>query len=376
LASHDVEEFNQPKVKTIQKRKYDEKTSRFDAKALVAEDNLINQKLIKRTLEDIGFDVTLANNGLEAFEKRKNNQFDVIFMDIQMPVLDGVEATQEILEYEEDYNVQHTPIIALTANALKGDRERFMGAGMDEYTTKPLVRSEIISLLNHFIGHKIVDAKAVENESVAESVPEPVATAPVEQEAPASAPAPAVEDNVLDTVLDDSDFNVDLSLDEMSLEIEPAAETAPPKEAAAPVVEAPSPDIDEDLYADDTVAVPPASKYDADILLAKKSSFENRLFKSLLDDLGYTSIVVDGVDAVQDAVRSKKFKLVLFDKETDGLDIAQLAANVKTQNEDTALVLMIDPALEADESDANYVHEIIKNVINKDLLRLVFEKFI
>ena len=92
--------------------------------------------------------------------------------------------------------------------------------------------------------------------------------------------------------------------------------------------------------------------------------------------ISYTSIIVDGVDAVQDAVRSKKFKLVLFDKETNGLNISELATTVKSQNEDTALVLMIDPALEADESDANYVHEIIKNVINKDLLRLVFEKFI
>ena len=375
LASHDVEEFNQPKVKTIQKRKYDDKTSRFDAKALVAEDNMINQKLIKRTLEDIGFDVSLANNGLEAFEKRKNNQFDVIFMDIQMPVLDGVEATQEILEYEEDYNVEHTPIIALTANALKGDRERFMGAGMDEYTTKPLVRSEIISLLNHFIGHKIIDAKAVVDEPVVEEVSAPVVQTPPPAEPVVTAP-PVMQDSVLDTELDDSDFNVDLSLDDMSLEIEPTIATPQVREPVAPVVEAPTLDIEDDIYADDTADLATASQYDADILLAKKSSFENRLFKSLLDDLGYTSIIVDGVDAVQDAVRSKKFKLVLFDKETDGLNISDLAATVKTQNEDTALVLMIDPALEADESDANYVHEIIKNVINKDLLRLVFEKFI
>ncbi len=377
LASHDVEEFNQPKVKTIQKRKYDEKTSRFNAKALVAEDNLINQKLIKRTLEDIGIDVSLANNGLEAFEKRKNNQFDVIFMDIQMPVLDGVEATQEILEYEEDYNVQHTPIIALTANALKGDRERFMGAGMDEYTTKPLVRSEIISLLNHFIGHKIVDANEVIDEPIVEEVPKPVVPQtppPAEPEVPAPA---VMQDSVLDTKLDDADFNVDLSLEEMSLEIEPTVEAPQIEEpVAAPVVEAPALEIEDDIYADDTADIPVASQYDADILLAKKSSFENRLFKSLLDDLGYTSVVVDGIDAVQDAVRSKNFKLVLFDKETDGLNISDLAATVKEKNEDTALVLMIDPALEVDERDANYVHEIIKNVINKDLLRLVFEKFI
>ncbi len=368
LETHNAEDFSQTKTKTIQKRKYDE-TSRFDAKALVAEDNLINQKLIKRTLEDIGFDVSLANNGLEAFEKRKNNQFDVIFMDIQMPVLDGVEATQEILEYEEDFNVEHTPIIALTANALKGDRERFMGAGMDEYTTKPLVRSEIISLLNHFIGHKIVDAKAIVDEPVQEAPKKVEAPTPVEPQ------KKIVENEVLNTHLDDSDFNVDLSLDEMSLDIEETPSVA--EEIYTPDLEEPSfEQVNDDLYSEDTAPVPMPSQYDADILLAKKSSFENRLFKSLLDDLGYTSVVVDGIDALEDAVSTKKFKLVLFDKETSNLDIASLAGKIKDQDKDTALVMMIDPSLEADASDVNYVHEIIKNIINKDLLRLVFEKFI
>ncbi len=384
LDSHDVEDFNQPKVKTIQKRKYDEKTSKFDAKALVAEDNLINQKLIKRTLEDIGLTVQLANNGLEAFEKRKNNQFDVIFMDIQMPVLDGVEATQEILEYEEDYNVEHTPIIALTANALKGDRERFMGAGMDEYTTKPLVRSEIISLLNHFVGHKIVDAKAISNEPVEEITPD--VQIPVEEthqdleldvheelsldESPVDS-----HKEVLDVSLEDADFSLDTSLDSMNLDLEeeviaqeePVSTTPEPVEPALEIIE-------EDIYADDTADIPEAAPYVADILLAKKSAFENRLFKSILDDLGYSSEVVNGVSEMQEALSSKNYKLVLFDKETESLDI-QNTSELTKQN-DTALVMMIDPALEADETDANYVHEIIKNIVNKDLLRLVFEKFI
>ena len=375
LESHDVEEFNQSKTKTIQKRKYDEKTSKFAANALVAEDNLINQKLIKRTLEDIGITVQLANNGLEAFEKRKNNQFDVIFMDIQMPVLDGVEATQEILEYEEDYKVEHTPIIALTANALKGDRERFMGAGMDEYTTKPLVRSEIISLLNHFIGHKIVDAKAITNDPVPEvATPEPVIEAAPE---PVVEAAPSVEDQIMDTNLD-AEFDVDLSLDEMSLEIDEAPVMEAPVEPEPLVTPEPmvAPAIEDDIYADDTAEMPVASQYDADILLAKKSPFENKLFKSLLDDLGYTSELVDGTAALDQAISSKKYKLVLFDKETQGLSVADTAAKVKDSGVDTALVMMIDPAFESEESDATYVHEIIKNVINKDLLRLVFEKFI
>ena len=354
LEVHDVEEFNRPKTKTIQRRKYNEKTSRFNARALVAEDNLINQKLIKRTLEDIGIEVTLANNGLEAFEKRKNSQFDIIFMDIQMPVLDGVEATQEILEYEEDNNVEHTPIIALTANALKGDRERFMGAGMDEYTTKPLVRSEIISLLNHFIGHKIVDADIIDDESADET---------------STAQADDYTDSMDLSLPEEASFNTSLDafdVDEELSGLELEEETIEPALAIEK----------EESHADVSAQVLQPSNYDADILLAKKSPFENRLFKSLLDDLGYTSMVVDGTQALQETLETKKFKLLLFDKETSGLSISDIAGRIKARGIDTALVLMIDPAYEADASDTNYVHEIIKNIVNKDLLRLLFEKFI
>ena len=73
-------------------------------------------------------------------------------MDIQMPYLDGVEATREILEYEEDYNQKHVPVIALTANALKGDRERFLAAGMDEYLTKPINKNKLSSIFEKFLS--------------------------------------------------------------------------------------------------------------------------------------------------------------------------------------------------------------------------------
>jgi len=132
---------------------------RFDAKILVVEDNIINQKLITRILSDYGLKADVANNGLEAFEKRRNNHtYDLIFMDIQMPVMDGVEATKEILEYEEDDNIPHIPIVALTANALKGDRERFLSEGMDEYITKPLEATELLYILNKFLHHKMIPA--------------------------------------------------------------------------------------------------------------------------------------------------------------------------------------------------------------------------
>ena len=128
--------------------------TKFDAHILVTEDNIINQKLIKRILEEHGITVDIANNGLESFEKRRSGNYDLLFMDIQMPVMDGIEATHEILDYEEDEEVAHVPIVALTANALKGDRERFLGEGMDEYITKPIETTELLYILNKFLSKK------------------------------------------------------------------------------------------------------------------------------------------------------------------------------------------------------------------------------
>ena len=163
----------------------------FDAKALVAEDNIINQKLIRHILEESGLKVEIANNGLEAFEKRRNRDFDIIFMDIQMPVMDGIEATHEILDYEEDEGKPHVPIVALTANALKGDRERFLNEGLDEYISKPLETSELLIVLNKYLKNKAV------GKSHAASEPEPQTTAeaaPQDFESEAKSAAAAAKD--------------------------------------------------------------------------------------------------------------------------------------------------------------------------------------
>lgn len=117
---------------------------------LVAEDNPINQKLIQIVLEKLGLKVTLADNGEKALEARRANRYDMIFMDIQMPVMGGVEATHAILDYEKEQGLEHIPIIALTANALSGDREKYMGEGMDDYTTKPLDVKAIEKLVDKY----------------------------------------------------------------------------------------------------------------------------------------------------------------------------------------------------------------------------------
>ena len=105
---------------------------------LVAEDNPINQKLIGRVLEGMGITPVLVSNGKEAVEMRMAQHFDAILMDIQMPVMGGVESTQNILKYEYSHGEEHVPIIALTANALQGDRERYLREGFDDYISKPV----------------------------------------------------------------------------------------------------------------------------------------------------------------------------------------------------------------------------------------------
>ena len=129
--------------------------------ALVADDNDINRKLIKIILEKLGLDVVLANDGNEALAQYKKRKFDIIFMDIEMPELDGVEAAKQILAYEVQEDLSHVPIVALTANAVLGDEEYYLSVGMDAYTKKPLD----IEVLKQIIKDECVDKqKTKENE--------------------------------------------------------------------------------------------------------------------------------------------------------------------------------------------------------------------
>ena len=101
-------------------------------KVLLAEDNAVNQRLTVRLLEKRGHTVAVAGNGLEALAALRKESFDLVFMDVQMPEMDGFEATAAIRE-EETKSGRHQQIIALTAHAMKGDRERCLAAGMDGY---------------------------------------------------------------------------------------------------------------------------------------------------------------------------------------------------------------------------------------------------
>ena len=114
---------------------------------LLAEDNLINQKVSSLMIKQMGYQCDIANNGEEAIKMHSKNSYDMIFMDILMPVMDGLEATAIIRESERTTE-NNTPIIALTANAFKEDVEKYLSSGMDYYLSKPLRLEDISELLN------------------------------------------------------------------------------------------------------------------------------------------------------------------------------------------------------------------------------------
>ncbi len=115
-------------------------------RALLAEDNVVNRALATSILEKGGHEVIHAANGREAVEAAAASTFDVIFMDVQMPEIDGIEATQRIREREQTKD-SRTPIVAMTAHTMVGDRERCLAAGMDDYISKPLQKSVILAVL-------------------------------------------------------------------------------------------------------------------------------------------------------------------------------------------------------------------------------------
>jgi len=274
--------------------------TKFDAHILVTEDNIINQKLIKRILEEHGITVDLANNGLESFEKRRNNNYDLLFMDIQMPVMDGIEATHEILDYEEDEELPHVPIVALTANALKGDRERFLNEGMDEYITKPIETSELLYVLNKFLSNKSsISAKKAVN-----------------------TPEPKVE--IQSQEVDTSDKIEEIkTLDETTIE-------APTDSLSLEIPEAETPEIE---------TIEPVAPTAKKILIAKKFLLERRVLTKIIENLGHDYEVLDSVDLLEKELASGAYDILFTDSDliTDNIsksyDYLAIITSNKTKEE-------------------------------------------
>ena len=148
-ADNDIEEKQEEKEKTNYKKKL-----------LVVDDNKLNLKVATKILESYNFTVEAANSGFECIEKIKyKNDYDAIFMDIMMPQMDGVETLKKLRELENF----KTPVIALTADATLGSREKYLEAGFDDYLAKPIVKMTLEETLNKFIDLKVIQKEEVES---------------------------------------------------------------------------------------------------------------------------------------------------------------------------------------------------------------------
>ena len=121
------------------------------AKILVAEDNATNQKLVKNLLNKLGLDCDIASNGQEALDLFKNNKYNLILLDCQMPVMDGFESASEIRKYENEHNLEPISILALTSSAFEHDKEKCLSFGMNDIITKPIRMEDFVSKLNKYI---------------------------------------------------------------------------------------------------------------------------------------------------------------------------------------------------------------------------------
>ncbi len=135
---------------TTETEKQDQKTE-APLSILLAEDNLVNQKLAVLTMKNMGYSMDVVANGLEAVEAVTRQKYDVVFMDVQMPEMDGVEATHAIIK---KMGRTRPMIVAMTANAMEGDREKFLGEGMDDYVSKPISTEAIKRVLSYILKKK------------------------------------------------------------------------------------------------------------------------------------------------------------------------------------------------------------------------------
>ncbi|MBE0491792.1 MAG: response regulator [Sulfurospirillum sp.] len=279
---------------------------KFDAKVLVAEDNEINQKLIKRTLENLGLEPIIVPNGKIAYEKRLSDNYDMIFMDIAMPVMDGIQATHKILEYEKENDIKHIPIVAVTANALKGDRERFMQEGLDEYITKPIKQEAILNILNMFIPEKIVEDQ-------------PKAIVQVQEKSEVS------------EVSEIQDLTIEAS--------------SPQK--IANLVE----DGDTDTH---------------NILIMKKSPIETKIYTSILSKTIDKIDRASSLEEFLDFIAKNSYKIAIFDKEISGLDPETIA--ITLQNKGIHSIMFHDPSQEISEHITMLFDAVKPNIISKQQL--------
>lgn len=339
---------------------------KYNANILIAEDNEINQKLMKHTLNSFEMNVTIVENGLLALEARKANDFDLVFMDISMPVMDGVEATKQIKQYETENGLKHVPIVAVTANALKGDREKFMGAGLDEYCTKPIKKDILAGMLDHFVGNKRSDggagatapSNATKKVKVKKLVKKQVPKTVVK--------TVKVPKTVMQKVIKQKPVVV-----KKEIQVERPASSVAPKVTKAFVSEP----INAQAVVEQSVATNSAPA--KDILICKNSIMESKIFGSILKHTYQDVDIVSNFDELLKQIVNENYKLVMVDKKLSGFDADKLADTILQHNK--ASEVKLRSVVFADPEDGTFggkFNEVMKYSITKADLEKLAKKFI
>jgi len=316
---------------------------------LVAEDNSINQKLIKNVLNGFGIEVTLAGNGEEAVNLRMQNEYDMIFMDIQMPVLGGIEATHKIIEYEEKNRKHHVPIVALTANALSGDREKYMDEGMDNYLSKPIDLERLNILLQEYFPNHVknqIQEEETEKETTAEAV---------EEEAPVQTLPERVEES--------TETKEEVPSEE---EIPSVEEKEPTETTIEEVEQVLLPPADDSSTEEREESVPKEKK---DILLYHSFSLIADLYERILENLGYSVDKVLDEDIFMNQIESTQYRYVLF----DGKPLMGVKCLVSDMVRDTGAIPFV--ILAPDQKDTDFCCEVLEEGSHIDEIKEKLGKY-
>lgn len=286
----------------------------FYGNILVAEDNFINQKLIKQILLRYGVSVELANNGLEAFEKFKDQKYDLILMDIQMPVMDGIEATHEIVNYEIEEKLIHTPIIALTANALSGDRERFIDEGLDEYIAKPIETNELLFILKKFLQPQNTQEEEKENEI--------------------------------------KDIN------------EPKENNSTKKMITLDLLQNENIDTIKNIIMEEEIE-------EKIILIAKKNPLESQILSKVINNMGYSIQIVQPMEKLESLIQDSKYDMLLIDNELKEFNKTLL----EKQHQNMNVIMLSSNSINNEAYNKNLIKEVLSGVITRGKIEKLIKKY-